>query len=599
MPGRGPGKSIISRPPTGPIHHVEGSVMTGLIAARSGSEPPRADGSRGTLRWVCTSNPFYALSAMLVCLGLWVSFGSQASATHSWALLIGMAGYTVLLAVTASLLVRHVGVWDDARTVMLLVVLMILATSVTFDVVLARDPETGIACYFLGFVAAMFISEGMLRGVRLSLPPLFRIPYYLSLALFFLYPTAIAPLVARPKGEALTWAMFGFSPAAGLVALTLLPAVRRGRDYVRDNGSPWRWAWYPWSLFVFLGFAVAARSALLCWSMHHLGGAAPEPYIFGFYFLAPLGLAVAILLVELGSVERAAGATLAALATPAVLLVLATVGHRPEVVYQGFLGQFAARLGGTPLYLTLLATAAFYGYAALRRVPAAFDALSASLAALAFVAPGTLDLGGLVPPRATPMLTIAALQLTLGLRRHAAYRCLVGAACLVASAMIALPGTGVMPASGRGPIAYHLLLLALLAVGATFDDAFGRLARVIGAAMVLLGCLVVMTGRSGLGAAVPTWAIGAYPLLVCVLIGGYGHLLSHGISRSCAALILASWFVMIAWMGYGALRLVVTGLDYIALGLVLLAVAVLTSMAKGGIPERLAAKASKLPVSDG
>ena len=104
---------------------------------------------------------------MLVCLGLWVSFGSQADATQSWALLIGMAGYTLLLAATASLLVRFVGVWDDVRTVMLLVVLMILATSVTFDVVLARDPARGVACYLGGLATAVVISEGMLRGVRL------------------------------------------------------------------------------------------------------------------------------------------------------------------------------------------------------------------------------------------------------------------------------------------------------------------------------------------------------------------------------------------------------------------------------------------------
>ena len=59
-----------------------------LLEVRSGSAPPaRAGGSRGLIRWVCTSNPFYVLSALLVCLGLWVSFGSQADASQTWALL--------------------------------------------------------------------------------------------------------------------------------------------------------------------------------------------------------------------------------------------------------------------------------------------------------------------------------------------------------------------------------------------------------------------------------------------------------------------------------------------------------------------------------
>ena len=93
---------------------------------------------------------------------------------------------------------RFVGVWDDVRTVMLLVVLMFLATSVTFDEVLARDPARGVACYLGGLAFAVAVSEGMLRGARLALPPLFRVPYYLGLALFFLYPVALTPMLDRP-----------------------------------------------------------------------------------------------------------------------------------------------------------------------------------------------------------------------------------------------------------------------------------------------------------------------------------------------------------------------------------------------------------------
>src|ERR1700728_471324 len=145
--------------------------MSLVADVRSDSAPPPAPGgTRGLVRWVCTSNPFYVLSALLVCLGLWVSFGGQVVAAQTWALLSGMAGYTLLLAVTACLLVRFVGVWDDVRTVLLLVVLMFLATSVTFDEVLARDPERGIICYVVGLLFAVAVSEGMLWGVRLTLP---------------------------------------------------------------------------------------------------------------------------------------------------------------------------------------------------------------------------------------------------------------------------------------------------------------------------------------------------------------------------------------------------------------------------------------------
>ena len=190
--------------------------MTNLADVRSDPAPPPLPGrTRELFRWVCTSNPFYVLSALLFCLGLWVSFGGQVVASQTWALLSGMAGYTLLLAVTACLLVRFVGVWDDVRTVLLLVVLMFLATSVTFDEVLARDPERGIICYVVGTALRRGGKRGDApRGVRLTLPPLFRVPYYLSLALFFLYPVAIAPLLDSPRSESLFWALFGFSPAA-------------------------------------------------------------------------------------------------------------------------------------------------------------------------------------------------------------------------------------------------------------------------------------------------------------------------------------------------------------------------------------------------
>ncbi len=208
-------------------------------------EPGLANSPRSLIRWVSCNNPFYAISALMVCLGLWVSFGGQAQAAQTWALMAGMTGYTLLLAGTACLLVRFLGVWDDVRTVMLLAVLMFLATSVTFDEVLAVAPQRGVGCCVGGLAFAVTVSEGMLHGARLTLPLAFRLPYLLMLALFFLYPAALAPLLEYLRNEELEWALSCFSPAAGLVVLTLLPAIRRGRAYVRDNGSPWPWAGIP------------------------------------------------------------------------------------------------------------------------------------------------------------------------------------------------------------------------------------------------------------------------------------------------------------------------------------------------------------------
>ncbi|MDR3639606.1 MAG: hypothetical protein P4L84_37745 [Isosphaeraceae bacterium] len=563
--------------------------------ARVGSEDAlRQQGvSRGLVGWVCTQNPFYVISALLVCLGLWVSFGSQVVASQTWALLLGMTAYTLLLAVTACLLVRCVGVWDDVRTVLLLVVLMFLATSVTFDEVLARNPSRGMACYVAGLLFAVSVSEWMLRGMRLKLPPLFRAPYYLTLGLFYLYPVAITPLLERPRSETLYWALFGFTPAAGLVALSLLPAVRRGRQYVEENGSPWPWAWYPWTLFGLLALAVPARSALLCWSMHHVARAESEPYIFGWYFLAPFLLAVGVVLLELGLVERKPSTVRFALCLPAVATALALLGHRPEEFYQEFLAHFNARLGGTPLYLSLFVSALFYTYAALRRGGAATDALTATLVFLSVVAPGTLDLKGVVSPRPLPVLAVAALQLGLGLRRRDAWRCLLGAVCLVGAACLVMPAGGA--SSQRGPVAFHLVLLATLSVGAAFDDALGRLLRGAGSALGVGAGLAVITGWAGRDAGLPGWVVTLYPLSVAALIAGYGLLLDHRTSLAFAALVVAVWLLAGVWHGYAILRRVVVGLDFIAIGMVVFSLAVLTSLAKGGVlPWRLTPAKGKM-----
>ena len=276
--------------------------MSQLNGVRSASAPPLTGAAQGLIRWVCTSNPFYVLSAGLFLAGLWISFGAQAEAVQTWALMSSLAGYTLLLAVTAYLLVRLANVWDDVRTVLLLVVLMFLATSVTFDEALVLSPGHGVRCCLVGLLFAVAVSEGLLRGTGLRLPALFRVPYYLILALFFLYPLAVSALVEEPRSEPLLWGLFGFSSAAGLVFLTLLPAVRRGADCVLDNGSPWRWPQYPWALFVMLAIAVPGRAVLLCWSMHLIREL--DQLVFGPYFLIPFGLSLTVLLLEFALVSR-------------------------------------------------------------------------------------------------------------------------------------------------------------------------------------------------------------------------------------------------------------------------------------------------------
>jgi hypothetical protein len=558
--------------------------MTPLADVRLPHAPAPAHRRRGLLPWVCTNNPFYVLSAGLFLAGLWLSFGSHVDETDTWALMSGLAGYTLLLAATALLLVRYAHVWDDVRTVLLLVVLMFLATSVTFDDVLVLDPGRGFACYLGGLLFAVAVTEGLLRGIRLALPALFRAPYYLVLVLFFLYPLALRPFVGDPRGEELTWGLFGFSTAAGLAFLTLLPAIRRGPDYVRDNGSPWRWPLYPWVLFGVLAFAVPGRAYLLCRSLHLLESGGLHQLMFGPYFLVPFGLALAVLLLEIGLVGGHRGVLRTTLLAPAALVVLTLVGHRSDRVYQAFLQTFSDRLGGDPLSVTLWAAAAFYVYAAVRRVPHAFGAFTAALAAVAFVGPQTMttrQLAGLSP---VPLLAAGALQLAMGIRRRDSWQCLIGSGVFVA-ALLAVPA-GPALALPRAALALHLALLALLCIGAAFDDALARRLRVAGAALGLLASLAVTFGGLDSPPGVPAWLVAAYPLSIAAILMGYGLVLRHRTSQAASGLIVAVWMVAVGWRGYCWLRQLIAGLDHLVLSLALFAVAVLISLGKSGVLAR-------------
>ena len=185
-----------------------------VVPNTSRPDPPTPVPGRGLVRCLYTNNPFYAISAALVFYGLRTSFNMAAPALHNGTLMSALAGYTLLLAGTAYLLIRLGRVWDDARSLFLLVVLMFLALSVTFDDTLAIRPGGGRLLDAAGLVLSIMISEWLLPGLGIRLSACFRVPYYLTLTLFFLYPAAISPLVGDPTSEPLQWALFGFSPAA-------------------------------------------------------------------------------------------------------------------------------------------------------------------------------------------------------------------------------------------------------------------------------------------------------------------------------------------------------------------------------------------------
>ena len=78
--------------------------MSPLVADRPppAAPPPLAGATRWFFLRLCTSNPFYVISAGLFLAGLYASVEAQAGDVETTVLMSGLAGYTLLLAVTAS-----------------------------------------------------------------------------------------------------------------------------------------------------------------------------------------------------------------------------------------------------------------------------------------------------------------------------------------------------------------------------------------------------------------------------------------------------------------------------------------------------------------
>jgi hypothetical protein len=544
------------------------------------------DDLRNWARWIYTNNPFYVISAVLVLYGLRISFSTSGSAFHTVALMFGLTGYTLLLAAAAWFLIRFGKLWEDVRTLLLLVVLLLLAISVSFDETLAEsmeNPNTGIPLLFYGGLAfAIVLSETLLRGIGLRLPVGFRLPFHAIMATFYLYPVVLLQWIREPSAPSINWGLFCFSAAMGGVFLTLLPAIRKGPDYVSNNGSPWRWPWYPWILFGVLGFGVCGRAYYLCYSLH---GVVSSSSIFGLYFLVPFLLAANVLLLEVAIVSHQRRVIRLALLLPAGLVALAMTAAPAYATDLGFLALFHTTLRMSPLFLVMAAVTAFYFVALLRRVPDAWLALSLALIALAFCDPNTFNPKRPADPYGLPIFAAGSGFFLRGLLQRHPVGCLLGVWCAVSALWIDLHETPFV--AYRGAIPVHLLLAGLLIVGAVFREGWGRWIQNLGAAAILVLALAAAHCSFWRYGDLPYELLAFYPPIAALVAVAYGLLVKNRWYYASALGSVCGWLAGTGWSGYRHARTAIVGLNYIVLGVVFFLVAIIVSLSKMGLLRRL------------
>lgn len=446
-------------------------------------------------KFLYTHNPFYLLSASLVLYGLHAAFGERTAAPENvWLLAATLCGYTLLLALTAYLVVRLGRVWEDARSLALLVILMFVAISVSFDEICNTLPSTASMVLTVGLIFSLLVSEGLIRSLEIKFPLSYRLPLYLTFGLFFLYPLWVSPNLTEQSDLVTSWRVFSFPLAAGVVTLTLLPAVRRGSSLVRKNGTPWSWPWYPWPVFFFLAVGICFRSYVLTLSFQAARGLETS---FSFYYLTPFFFAVLVLLSEIGFVEGSRRLQrFVLLASPALLLMSLPVGSGEP--FEFFLSSVVERLG-SPLWIGLLGVSGFYAYLWGRGIKEAEFACMTTLLLATNVGSRTLGIDSLAEPHWWPLAAIGTVQAIRTVVLKSSLRFAVsGGSLLAASACLS---QGSWFTAHHGAIPAHLAVVLLLFAGFAFRDRFARILRRVSPLAILLPAMIVAVAgdRFGLG----------------------------------------------------------------------------------------------------
>ena len=545
----------------------------------------------GVVGFLYNHNPFYLISTCLVLYGLQAAFHPRPGEwIDPWALMAALAGYTVLSAITAFLIVRLGKVWEDARSLLLILLFLFLALSVSFDEIVNTNPESGQALLLFGFCLSVGISEWLLTGLEIRLPALYRGPYYLLLALFFGYPLWVSPEVTELPLEVLRRRILLFPAIAAIPFLALIPAVHRGAEYTRPNGTPWNWPWVPWPMFAFLALAVCARSYVLSISFDPLAGMNST---FGLYILVPFFLAGFVLLLELAIVHASPGLRRFVMAAGFGLLFLAQSTGEGNTSSRQFVETLTAT-AGSPLFLTICGLLAFYAYAWMRGVAFGEWGCIAMLLLAVFVTPSSLRIGDVREPQIWALKAIGLLEFFISLVRLDSRRCFAGVGVCIAA--LAFSPEIPKPSPLQWAVPYHLLLLATLVIGVSFTDLFAKFLRKAGAV------LLPVSGLAALAADLPESEPTAIPFLYMagMTLAAFGHWwftgerwYLYGAGASLGGLFvtgsLALWEFLLLTLGPNALYPLAGGLGCFLL-------AVIISALKAGAGAWLRTRFKRRPV---
>lgn len=545
-----------------------------------------------------TQNPFYLISTCLFVYGLKVLFrplndsllfeSGSVAYIEPWGLLGSLAAVTLLMAVTAVLVVRWGNVWEDARSLVLIVLLMLLAIAVSCDelYVLLADrhqfQQTLFSSVVAGVLFSVAVCEFLIRCLRIRFSVLYRLPLYGFLCLFFAWPLLLIRELTGFSVIDTRCLVALFPTASALTTLTLVFAVRCGAKHVDDNGTPWSWPLFPWTPFVFIAIAVFLRSWFLSLSFDAIGsGSYFWDTVFGLYQFVPLVLAILLLLVEIGMTEQKPRLTRNVMLSAPLTLLLAVTdgvpwGHLPT--YGQFV-RFVTERFASPMLLTLMALGIFYTWAWARRMPGALFGLTCVWLVGCLLEPHEMGMSALrLSPHPVPLLLLGLTHSVVGLVEKRSLNFAFGFTLATQGALAIIGNGDSLPAATTG---LHALLVAVVVSGLWFRDEAAAFFREISPPLLWIASVFGLSSLLAHGTA-------AGSLAAHVAAFGCAELLLFRATRQSGYLRALCWQASVTFVGCFAFAAQLpTGPRHLVFATLSFSVAVVISVLKSGLSRRI------------
>ena len=437
-------------------------------------------------RFFYNHNPFYLISCFLVIYGLqdWAVasggiHGGEGVTTAVW-MTGGMAAYTLLMTLTCVAVVRIGRIWEDARSLFMVVFISLVALSIGFDEICITHGNLAVRFAIASLFLTGGVIESLIRFCRLRLTIWYRLSLYAMFLVFFAAPPLLGHAVAHRWDRIAGGGSLLFSVGIATSMLILVPAMHAGPSSAHRNGTPWRWPWYPLSAFVVLVVMAGIRSHAIWMSFGFLGNRVTfEPLL-----LLPLLAAVIVLVTEAGrGLARPALNNGALMVTPALLLCGVANSGMSGLPIKADL----AHCFGSGWTLAILVVTLLFVYMALRHVKHAEFGLPAMLllAGIRAPLPWIARSAGL---ESWMLIATAGLVLAwIVMWRINADWVWAGLATIVTASMVMASRSYGWDQPGYLAAAVFALA-AMMLIGAVFATELAEFLRAVSATLLTLGC---------------------------------------------------------------------------------------------------------------